>query len=192
MEMTRFIRQRGGAPTVRRELRSRTIIPESTLLVEATSEAIGDDHSSKRRRFDAVTPTDASDSHIDSHSPPTTLLVDCHSTSPSERTASPAPRTVATDACMLRIREKHRPPELEARLQSQVCLGGADPEFKSSSASPSASVAISARASGPTVVPHQICSNCRSYERQGRAGVASHTGARSHSPGRRLDTPRAR
>jgi hypothetical protein len=137
------------------------------------------------------TPTDASDSHIDSHSPPTTLLVNCHSTSLSERTASPAPKTVTTDACQNcgttrspeglryfstlasgwricqacyayeRQHKKHHPPELEARLQSQVCLGGADPEFKNSSASPSASVAISARASGPTVVPHQICSNCR-------------------------------
>ncbi|KAJ7352288.1 hypothetical protein DFH08DRAFT_990747 [Mycena albidolilacea] len=90
--------RKGGGFTVRCELWSRTIIPESTLLVKATSEAIDDDHSSEHRRFDAVTPTDASDSHIDSHSPPTTLLVDCHSTSPSEHTASPAPKTVATDA----------------------------------------------------------------------------------------------
>ncbi|KAJ7881087.1 hypothetical protein B0H14DRAFT_3763364 [Mycena olivaceomarginata] len=180
---------KGQTSTVRRELRSRTI-PESTLLVEATPDAIDDVHSSKRRRSsaDAVTPTDASEPYIDSNSVhPPTLLVDRPSTSPSACTSFSASKTAATDACQNsgttrsgkgpcyfstlpsgrrvcpacytyeRQHEKHRPPELEARLQSQIGLGGADADCSAHSAS----AATLASASKRTVVPIPTCSNCR-------------------------------
>jgi hypothetical protein len=173
-------------------VRSRTI-PESTHVGEATSEAIYDVHSYKSRRFDSATPTDASESHIDSTSasPTSTLLLDCPSTSPSACAASPASKTVATNTCQNcgttksrrgpcyfstlasgrricpacyayeRRYQKHRPPELEARLQSQIGLRGPNADCSADSAS----AATLASASRGTVVPIPICSNCRAPTR---------------------------